>query len=108
MDPQTVELLLSEGAVPLRDLLPLVPAEQGKRRRVATVVGWITRGKCGVKLEGFSGAGKGWYSSKPALARFLAELTRRRSGGGEEPERPSPSVVERSRRDVERMLAALR
>jgi len=38
-------------------------------------VRWIEDGKRGVRLEGFYGADKCWWTSAGALARFFARLT---------------------------------
>lgn len=71
---QVIERILAEGAEPVVDLAKTLPAPRGERVAAATLVRWIRRGKKGVLLEGYT-KGQGWYSSKPALARFFAALT---------------------------------
>jgi hypothetical protein len=39
------------------------------------VVGWILRGKKGVFLDGYRGAGKAWWTSAAAIRRFYAALS---------------------------------
>lgn len=63
--------LPAEGLVPVADL----GGELGACAR--TVVRWITRGKKGVRLEGYESCKLGWVTSRPAVARFAAELKRR-------------------------------
>lgn len=90
-DPDMVARLMDEGAVPVSRLLDALPAEKGTRRS-STLVRWIRCGKNGVRLEGFRGAGSGWYTSKAALARFLARLTGRT---------PAPQVPTRTNREAQ-------
>lgn len=63
-----VERLLSEGALRLCDLGPQVGVGAG------TLARWIVRGKRGLKLEAVRGIGKGYRTSRPAVARFLAAV----------------------------------
>jgi hypothetical protein len=79
VDPKMIERLLREGAVSVKQALALTPpACRGKGRTVSTLVRWIEEGKRGVRLEGFYGADKCWWTSAGALARFFARLTEMR------------------------------
>jgi hypothetical protein len=71
---QSIERILLEGAESVADLAKTLPAPRGESVAPATLVRWIRHGKKGVLLEGYT-KGQGWYSSKPALARFFAALT---------------------------------
>lgn len=75
VDPQAVAQVLREGAKPVSDLAGMLPPERGKRTNPQTLVRWITRGKKGVRLEGYRGHGNGWFSSVDALSRFFARLS---------------------------------
>jgi hypothetical protein len=44
------------------------------------LVSWIIRGKRGVFLDGLKGPGKSWWTSREAIARFLAALSARAAG----------------------------
>ena len=99
VEPETVERLLDEGAKPVSRLVGLLPAVRGKARDPWTLVRWIKDGKDGIRLEGFTGPDGAWWSSKAALARFLAALT----------EGPRPSAAEeKSRQRGEAAMAELR
>src|SRR4051812_46018267 len=99
-DAATIVKLLEEGAIPVHDLVALLPPETGKRRRPETLVRWIVHGKKGIRLEGFCGGGKGWYSSKQALARFFAALTEKRVGTQPACPPPAPSGSQRARSEA--------
>lgn len=64
--------ITAEGPVPIADLAGELGA------CACTVVRWITRGKGGVKLEGFESCRLGWVTSRPAAARFLDALRERK------------------------------
>jgi len=68
--------LVGEGLRPLPDLAALVPRSDGRPVSIRALVRWIRDGRDGRRLEAVRGAGGLWYSSVPALARFLA------AGGG--------------------------
>jgi hypothetical protein len=82
VDPKMVERLLREGSIPVTRALALAPpACRGKGRTVSTLIRWIMEGKRGVRLEGFFGADKCWWTSAGALARFFARLTEMKLAG---------------------------
>jgi hypothetical protein len=82
VDPKMIERLLREGCVPVTRAVALAPPScRGKGRTVSTLVRWIEEGKRGVRLEGFYGADKCWWTSAGALARFFARLTEMRLAG---------------------------
>ena len=73
---EAIERLITEGLASLSQAARLLPAVRGRRRHSSTIHRWIVRGKRGVHLEGFQGADGTWWTSRPALARFFAQLTR--------------------------------
>lgn len=79
-DPGTCERLVSEGLIPLSEAARLLPNSHGKPVSVQTIVRWIRHGKNGVKLEATRAAGEHWWTSKAAVGRFLAGLTRSQEG----------------------------
>lgn len=74
-DAKTIERLLREGALSVARAAALTPPCRGRRRAASTLVAWIERGKRGIRLEGYYGADKTWWTSAAALARFFAALT---------------------------------
>src|SRR5450755_2142960 len=95
IDPETVEKLLDEGAMPISKLVRLLPPARGKARDPFTLVRWIKKGVGGVRMEGLI-VGGGWWSGKAALARFLSATT------GEEP------AARLTSRRIDREEAAMR
>lgn len=75
---EQIERILEEGAIRLSEAAKLLPPCRGKRRSTSTLTRWIEQGKAGIKLEAFTGPDKTWWTSKTALARFLAALTANR------------------------------
>ena len=74
--------LMDEGLIALSKAAKLLPpARRGKgiveHVRPTALIRWIRFGKKGVHLEACRSAGKTWWTSKPALARFLAAVSRR-------------------------------
>lgn len=78
--PHVIEQLVREGAVPLYLLAREVPSPRGRHRTAASLARWATVGVRGLRLEAFHD-GTRWYSSRPALARFLAGQTAARMPG---------------------------
>jgi hypothetical protein len=80
-DPRMIERLLREGPLPVTKATALVPPCRGRSRAPSTLVAWIERGKRGIRLEGYYGADKCYWTSAAALARFFARLTDMRLAG---------------------------
>lgn len=72
------ERLLAEDPIPVTKAAKLAPCANSRRGYCSAnaLVGWILRGKKGVFLDGYRGAGKAWWTSAAALRRFFAELSR--------------------------------
>ncbi|NDC56723.1 MAG: hypothetical protein EBZ69_07960, partial [Alphaproteobacteria bacterium] len=70
------ERLRREILIPVGRAARTVPG-QGRSGHVsaAVLVGWITRGKGGIYLDGIRTAGNQWMTSQAALTRFFAELS---------------------------------
>jgi hypothetical protein len=75
MDADTVARLLAEGPLPVSRAAGLVPSTRGRKRHASTLVRWIVSGKGGLRLEGFKDPTGAWFTSAPALSRFLAALS---------------------------------
>lgn len=90
----------ASGIVPVSKAARLVPTDRGRRGYCSAnaLVSWIVRGKRGVFLDGLKGPGKSWWTSKEAIARFLAALSAKATG--------QQVVVEPSRLDRERQRRA--
>jgi hypothetical protein len=73
--PAIAERLISEGLVSLAEIAAMLPPVRGKKTSSSSVFRWIVHGKEGVKLEGIRLHGSGFWTSKPALARFASALT---------------------------------
>lgn len=100
VQPGVVERLIAEGAVSAGMVVAKLPHTRGKRRHPNTVSRWITKGKGGVKLEGFAGLDGTWWTSWKALARFFAALT---PGAAQPPPAaPDPAKVQAA---IERLRA---
>ncbi len=70
-----VDRLLGEGLIPLADVAKLIPSpKRGRKLAANSVLRWALVGKRGVRLEACPGAGRGLYTSRPAVARFLAAI----------------------------------
>lgn len=101
-----VERLLAEDRLSASQAAALFPPLRGRRTHGTTVVRWITRGKSGVRLEGFRGAGKSWWTSRQAVTRFLAALTEREVAVACEP--TAEEMDRHAREAVERVRAKLK
>jgi hypothetical protein len=66
---------MAEGLLSLVQAAALLPPVRGKRVATSSLFRWIIRGKHGVKLEAIQLHGPGWWTSKPAIARFAAAVT---------------------------------
>lgn len=75
------ERVVAENPLPVTKAAKLVPCNNGRRGHCSAnaLVGWILRGKKGVFLDGYRGAGKTWWTSAKAIQRFLAGLSRAES-----------------------------
>lgn len=73
-DPAPFLLLISEGLIDLPTAAKLLPPVDGHPMAVGSLWRWITRGKAGVRLEGFRLHDE-WWTSRAAVARFLAAVT---------------------------------
>lgn len=72
---RSVEGMVGEEWLSAPQAARLMPRARGRPVRAATVAGWIERGKRGVRLHGVRGPGKTWWTTRSAIARWLAELT---------------------------------
>jgi hypothetical protein len=75
---ELVNLIVSEGAIPLAEAARLMGARgNGKERSLSTLVGYCRRGVLRggdiIRLEAFHGPA-GWTTSRKAVERFLARL----------------------------------
>ncbi len=69
------ERLMSEGLISLVTAAASLPPVRGKRVSTSSIFRWIVKGKHGVRLEATKLHGTGFWTSRPALARFAAALT---------------------------------
>lgn len=90
MDTSTVNTILREGSVPLCVLARECGSVSGRGRSRATMARWVTEGVKGVRLEGFFDGAR-WFSSRQALARFFAALSRAEAGATTMPTQPVPA-----------------
>lgn len=67
--------LLDEGLISLAQAAALLPPVRGRRVATSSLFRWVVQGKRGVKLEAVRAGGPGWWTSRPAVARFLAALS---------------------------------
>jgi len=81
--------ILSEGAETFTALAALAGEGRGGPRKVRTLVKWATLGSRGVLLAAYHD-GCRWYSSKPALARFLARMTELEREDAQRKDAPAP------------------
>lgn len=72
--PADAERLISEGLISLPDASAMLPPVHGRPTSVIAIVRWCRRGKSGINLEAVRLHGE-WWTSKPALARFVARVT---------------------------------
>jgi 2-C-methyl-D-erythritol 4-phosphate cytidylyltransferase len=79
MDARTIQRLIEEGAVALSVLARECGTARGKSRSRETVTKWVTKGVKGYRLEAYHD-GVRWFSSRQALARFLAALSEIEAG----------------------------
>jgi hypothetical protein len=84
---------------------------RGERVSPSTLHRWIFRGKLGVRLDAVKLNGKGWLTSREALARFAAALSARAAGvqagldrqcGGADRERRAKAAMDAMERDRQR------
>jgi hypothetical protein len=80
--PAIAGRLLNEGLISLSEAAKLLPPARRRNGGVrhcsaAALMRWILGGKRGVYLEGCRGTGKTWWTSRPAVIRFLAALSGR-------------------------------
>lgn len=80
---------MEEGAEPLSVLAALAGTVRGRRRSPRTLTRWVTEGVRGFVLEAYHD-GTRWYSSRAALARFLAVLTQCAEEAVERTPAPTP------------------
>ena len=71
---KVTQQILAEGAETLTALAAVAGEGRGGPRKTRTLGRWATLGSRGVLLAAYHD-GCRWYSSKPALARFLARMT---------------------------------
>jgi hypothetical protein len=81
--PDIAERLITEGLIDLPTAIKLLPLSANPRGSehpisIGALWRWITRGKAGVRLEGLRFHDE-WWTSKPAVARFLAALSAKES-----------------------------
>ena len=90
---EKIEQLLSEGVISANKAAAGLPSVRGKGRHAGTIIRWILDGRHGVKLEGFRGPDRTWFTTRKALARFFAAIT-----ALEDKHRPDfrPSVVQQA------------
>lgn len=76
-----VKRLQKEEIISVTEAAKLIPTNRGGRSHASreAVVRWIREGKRGIHLEAFQAAGKGWWTSREAVRRFLAKLTAQQS-----------------------------
>jgi hypothetical protein len=78
-NPAMFDRLMGEGLIDLPTAAKLLPPVDGHPMSTGSLWRWITRGKAGVRLEGFR-LNDEWWTSRAAVARFLAAVTS--SAGG--------------------------
>jgi hypothetical protein len=102
--PAIAARIQAEGPIPISEAAREVRAERGRRGHVAafTLLRWIVYGKRGVFLDGIQLSGETWYTSRPALLRFAAELSAKAVGDD------SPAGLADLKRSDERGRAMLR
>jgi hypothetical protein len=105
------ERLMDEGLISLSEAAKKLPPARRRNGGVrhcsgAALVRWILDGKRGVYLEACRGIGKGWWTSRPAVRRFVAALSRRAASAHSTMHQlvPRPAVVNEQ---VERGRAAM-
>ena len=77
--PELAERLIVEGLISLVAAAALLPPVKGKRVSTTSIFRWIVKGKSGIKLEAIRLHGSGFWTSRPAMARFASALTARES-----------------------------
>lgn len=75
----TVARLRAEGLLSMVQAAALLPARHGKRAS-STILRWAQHGKNGAVLEAFPMPNGDWYTSGPALDRFLAASAAKQTG----------------------------
>lgn len=85
-----------ERLIRLGEACQFLRATRGEQARPSTLVRWILRGKLGVRLDAVKLNGKGWLTSREALARFAASLSARAAGQAI----PPPTLHDREKRDA--------
>lgn len=106
---EAVSRLMAETLISTADAAKLVRTTNGNTSP-GTVVRWIIYGKRGVFLDGMRESGKAWFTSREALARFWAALSRVGTGAPETI-RPAEAIRVRDQQaevDLEQALRAVR
>ncbi len=73
--PALAERLRTEGLKSLEEIALSLPLVKGKRVSTSSVLRWVLRGKSGCKLEAIRCVGGLWFSSLPALDRWMSAMT---------------------------------
>lgn len=103
---EAVARLSSESLITTAEAAKLVRSTSGATSP-GTVTRWIVHGKRGVFLDGMREAGKAWFTSREALARFWAALSRA-GGSGRDVVRPAEAARLQDQRDDAELAEALR
>jgi hypothetical protein len=103
---EAVARLSSESLITTAEAARLVRSTSGATSP-GTVTRWIVHGKRGVFLDGQREAGKAWFTSREALARFWAALSRA-GGSGRDVVRPVEAARLQDQRDDAELAEALR
>jgi hypothetical protein len=70
------ERILSEGPISLSEAAKLLPkARPGRKVHTKTVNSWVVYGRHGKRLEAVRITGRGWWTSKQAVLRFIAGIS---------------------------------
>lgn len=95
-----------EDIFPLTEAPKRIPTLAGRRVHRATVFRWALQGLGGTRLDSFKRGGQRW-TSKEALAKFFAELSRSRGSPAsppvsrpDKPNHRSPTEVDRRIKEI--------
>lgn len=109
--------MMGDGDRPAERLFSLTQASafinrtRGDRVSPSTLWRWIYRGKQGVRLDALKLSGRGWLTSREAIARFAVALSARAAGehakvgvmcGQADRERRAKAALEAMERDRQR------
>jgi hypothetical protein len=92
--------LIGEELLSLAQAARLFPPCRGRRVHPTTLHRWHAEGKRGVRLDAMPGAGKGYVTSRAAVARFLAGVA---AAGQGAPDAPDPQTARRRAREARRL-----